>query len=302
MKVIIPVAGHGTRLRPHTNKRQKCLLPVAGKPVIDHILEPLIDQGFYEIVLVTGYLDEQLREYVSKFQADFTFSLQPEPLGLGHAVFQGLEESDAPAKIQLGDVIYDVDFRHFCREGQHRIAVNEVPDPKRFGIVELDGERIIKVHEKPENPPTNLAVIGLYFLERQRSLWEATKYLMENNIATGGEIQLADALDLMARNGENISAERCKKWYDCGVPESFLATNRALLKSFNQSIQTIEGTTIIEPVHIGNDCRIVASIIGPNVTVMDGATIENCEVSESIVLWNAHLSGETITGMIVEEG
>ena len=299
MKVIIPVAGHGTRLLPHTDKRQKCLLPVAGKPVIDHILEPLIDQGFDEIVLVTGYLEEQLREHVSKFQADFTFAPQPEALGLGHAVFQGLEKSDDPALIQLGDVIYDVDFRHFCREGQHRIAVNEVPDPQRFGIVELDGDRITEVHEKPENPPTNLAIIGLYFLTTQRSLWEATKHLMDKRITTGGEIQLADALDLMARNGENIAAERCEKWYDCGVPESFLSTNRALLKPFSQ---TVEGSTIVEPVHIGNGCRIIASTIGPNVTLMDGATIDNCEVSDSIVLWNAHLSGKTVSGTIIEEG
>ncbi|MEE2877113.1 MAG: sugar phosphate nucleotidyltransferase [Candidatus Neomarinimicrobiota bacterium] len=299
MKVIIPAAGHGTRLRPHTDRRQKCLLPVAGKPVIDHILEPLIDQGFDEIVLVTGYLEEQLREYVSKFEADFSFAPQSDPLGLGHAVFQGLEDSDDPALIQLGDVIYDVDLCQFCKEGYHRIAVNEVPDPQRFGIVKLDGDRIVKVIEKPENPPSNLAIIGLYFLSSQRPLWEAIKYLMDKEIITGGEIQLADALDLMVKNGEIITAERCEKWYDCGVPESFLETNRALLKPSNQSV---EGSTIIEPVHIGSDCRITTSTIGPNVTVMDGATISNCEVSDSIILWNAHLEGRSISKAIVEEG
>ncbi len=299
MKVIIPVAGHGTRLRPHTDKRQKCLLPVAGKPVIDHILEPLIDQGFDEIVLVTGYLEEQLRDYVTKFDADIAFAPQPEPLGLGHAVFQGLDESDDPALIQLGDVIYDVDFRQFCREGSHRIAVNEVPDPQRFGIVELDGNRIVKVHEKPDSPPSNLAIIGLYFLSSQRPLWEAVKYLMDENITTGDEIQLADALDLMAKRGEIITPERCENWYDCGVPESFLETNRALLKPFNRDI---EESTIIEPVHIGSGCSIINSTIGPDVTVMDGATITDSEVSDSIVLWNASLEGKTVTGTIVGEG
>lgn len=299
MKVIIPVAGRGTRLRPHTKKRQKCLLPVAGKPVIDHILEPLIGQGFREIVLVTGYLEEQLRDYVTKFDAQFSFAPQPEPLGLGHAIFQGLEKSDEPALVQLGDVIYDLDFRHFCRPGSHRIAVNEVPDPERFGIVEIEGGRVVNVLEKPKNPPSNLAIIGLYFLESQRPLWDAVNYLIENDITTGGEIQLADALKLMVDSGETIATEKVRRWYDCGVPETFLATNRALLSPCGAAP---DGCTIVEPISIGDNCHISNSTVGPNVTVMDGARITDSHVSESIVLWNASIEGETIENELVAEG
>ena len=299
MKVIIPVAGHGTRLRPHTDKRQKCLLPVAGKPVIDHILEPLIEQGFDEIVLVTGYLEEQLKAHVSKYDAQFTFAFQQEPLGLGHAVFQGLEESDAPALIQLGDVIYDLDFQQFCRPDNHRIAVNEVPDPERFGIVEVEGDRIVNVLEKPDNPPSNLAIIGLYFLSSQRPLWNVLKNLIDNEITTRGEIQLTDALQLMVENSETVTAEHIPKWHDCGVPETFLEANRALLKP---SGKTIDGSTLVEPVYIGENCEIVNSTVGPNVTVMDGAKISNSHISESIVLWNANIKGQTVENQLIEEG
>ena len=267
--------------------------------MIDHILEPLIEQGFDEIVLVTGYLEEQLKAHVSEFDAQFTFAFQQEPLGLGHAVFQGLEESDEPALIQLGDVIYDLDLQQFCRPDSHRIAVNEVPNPERFGIVEVEGDRIVNVLEKPENPPSNLAIIGLYFLSSQRPLWNVVKHLMDNEITTGGEIQLADALQLMVENGETVTTEYISEWHDCGVPETFLEANRALLKPSNK---TIEGSTLVEPVHIGENCEIVNSTVGPNVTVMDSARIIDSHVSESIVLWNAVIKDKILENQLVEEG
>ncbi len=267
--------------------------------MIDHILEPLIEQGFDEIVLVTGYLEEQLKAHVSEFDAQFTFAFQQEPLGLGHAVFQGLEESDEPALIQLGDVIFDLDFQQFCRPDSHRIAVNEVPNPERFGIVEVEGDRIVNVLEKPENPPSNLAIIGLYFLSSQRPLWNVVKHLMDNEITTGGEIQLADALQLMVENGETVTTEYISEWHDCGVPETFLEANGALLKPSNK---TIEGSTLVEPVHIGENCEIVNSTVGPNVTVMDSARIIDSHVSESIVLWNAVIKDKILENQLVEEG
>ena len=298
MKVIIPVAGQGTRLLPHTKKRQKCLLPVAGKRLLDHILEPLIQQGFDPIVLVTGYLEEQIREYVPKFEAHFSFVTQRDRLGLGHAVFQGLENENEPVMIQLGDVIYLHDFSQFCDSQYHKIAVDRVPDPERFGIVELEGDRIVKVLEKPARPPSDLAIVGLYYVSSQKMLWEAIRYLMDNNIVTKGEIQLADAFQRMVDKGETIRTEVVSQWFDCGIPETFLSTNQALL---TDSGVAIAGSTIIEPVSIGSACNVENSTIGPHVTIMDGCHIVDSEISDAIVLWDSTIRGASIHHAIVEK-
>lgn len=293
------MAGLGTRLLPHTKKRQKCLLPVAGKPVIDHILEPLVGQGFDPIVLITGHLEEQIRAHVKKYAAQFEFVRQPEPLGLGHAIFLGLEKSDEPAMIQLGDVIYHLDFSEFCHSSGHRLAVDTVPDPQRFGVVETDGSRVVKLYEKPEHPPSNLAVIGLYYLSNQRVLWEAIDYLMAGHIISRGEVQVTDALDRMVSEGEIVNCTRVSDWFDCGIPETFLTSNRRLLAP---SGFHIEGSEIVEPVSIGKDCEIVNSTVGPHVTLMDGCHISDSTISDAIVLWNAQLDGSSVEHAIVEEG
>ncbi|HIC73817.1 MAG TPA: nucleotidyl transferase [Candidatus Marinimicrobia bacterium] len=298
MKVIIPLAGLGTRLLPHTRRRQKCLLPVAGKPVLDHIIDPLVAQDFDEIVLVTGHLEDQLREYVNKFDAEFTFVRQEKALGLGHAVFQGLKEDDDPVLIQLGDVIYDLAFSRFCSSGEHKIAVDEVPDPERFGIVEVEDEIITRVHEKPANPPTNLAIVGLYYLESQQPLWKAIKHLMDRDITTKGEIQLADAFQMMVESGEMITCERVSGWFDCGVSETFLSTNKALLSPCGREVK---GSQIVEPVSIGENCNIVNSTVGPYVTLMRGSQILNSEVSDAIVLWNGRVENTVVRHAIVAE-
>jgi len=297
MKVIIPIAGFGTRLLPFTKVRQKCLLPVAGKPVIDHILSPLIKQGFSQIILITGHLENQVREYVQKFDASFFFVRQQDALGLGHAVYQGLENIDDPVMIQLGDVIYSHNFSKFCDSDYHKIAVDEVPDPQRFGIVEVEENRIVRVLEKPINPSSNLAIVGLYYLYNQRILWEAIRYLIDHNLTTKGEIQLADAFQRMIEMGETITFERVSRWFDCGIPESFLSTNRALLTPSNK---IIEGSQIFEPVYIGSGCRIQNSTIGPYVTVMENCFISNSTISDTIIFWNSKIEEATIRHEMVE--
>lgn len=267
--------------------------------MIDHILEPLVKEGFDPIVLITGYLEEQIRDHVKKYDARFEFIRQPDPLGLGHAIFLGLERSDDPAMIQLGDVIYHLDFGAFCRSPHHRLAVDTVPDPERFGVVETDGNRVVKLYEKPEHPPTNLAVIGLYYLSNQRVLWEAINTLLMKGITTRGEIQLTDAFQRMVSEGEPITFKEVSRWFDCGIPDTFLSSNRRLLKP---SGKRIGGSRIVEPVSIGTDCRIVNSRIGPHVTLMDGCRISDATVSDAIVLWNGRIDGATVDHVIVEEG
>lgn len=296
MRVIIPIAGRGTRLLPYTEKKQKCLLPVAGKPVIDHILHPLVEQGFDRITLVTGYLEDQVKEHVKRFNASFRFVRQEEALGLGHAVYQGLEDCHEPVMIQLGDVIYHHDFARFSDSKNHKMAVDRVPDPERFGIVEVENNRIVRVWEKPQDPPGNLATVGLYYLSDQGILRDALTYLMDHNITTKGEIQLADAFQRMIEVGEVVTAEYVSGWYDCGVPETFLSSNKALLVPTGLSLK---GSTIVDPVSIGPNCRIKNSTIGPFVTIMKGCHIVNSRIEDAIILWDSEIVDRNVSHAIL---
>jgi glucose-1-phosphate thymidylyltransferase len=296
MKAILPVAGYGTRLRPHTNKIQKTLLPVAGKPALDFIIEPLFAQGIRDITFIIGHLGEQIVEYMQRYDGNFTFVEQTEQLGLGHAVLQGLEDSDEPVIVQLGDTIFDVDLQRLTATTANRIAVGEVADPSRFGIVELNGVRIIRFHEKPADPPTNLAIAGLYYFPRQKVLKRAIERLIERDIRTKQEYQITDAFSLMLADGEPFEAFLVEKWYDAGVPETYLETNRALLQPDHGNYP---GVTIIEPVHIGADCVIRDSTIGPYVTIMDRCVIRHCHIRDSIVLAGSHLQELDLSHCIV---
>ena len=202
MKAIIPVAGHGTRLEPHTLICQKCLLPVAGKPVLEHILDRLTETNVIDITLIIGHLGKQVREYCNTYtKAKFTFVEQKERLGLGHAVYQGLDQSEEPVVIVLGDSILELDYKKLLCSTHSTLGVDRVPDPQRFGIVKLDRDRIISVEEKPENPPSNLALIGIYYIVSQKELAGGVEYLVNNAIRTKNEYQLTDAFGVMIERG-----------------------------------------------------------------------------------------------------
>lgn len=296
MRVILPVAGYGTRLKPHTDKIQKTLLPVAGKSSLDHILDRLSSQGLKNFTLIIGYLGEQVINHVHARSEFFSFVEQKEKKGLGHAVLQGLEDSSEPVMVHLGDTIFDVDFPAFADTQFNRIAVGEVDDPRRFGIVELDGTRIIGFHEKVSNPPSNLAIAGLYYFFDQGRLKRTLETLVVRDIRTKGEYQITDAMNLMLKDGERFDAYPLQEWHDVGVPETFLATNRSLLKSSHGEFSNCE---FIEPVHIGEGCKVVNSVIGPHVTIMNDCVIKNCELSDSIVITGAVLNKQQINGRIV---
>ena len=198
MKAIIPVAGHGTRLEPHTLTLQKCLLPVAGKPVLEHILDRITDAGVTDISLIIGHLGYQVKQFCTTYEnANFTFVEQTERLGLGHAVYQGLRHSDEPVLIVLGDSILELDYKKLLSSKYSTIGVAKVYDHHRFGIVELDGDQIISVVEKPKNPPSNLALIGIYYISSQKELAEGLEYIIKNDLRTKNEYQLTDAYGVM---------------------------------------------------------------------------------------------------------
>ena len=295
MKAIIPVAGYGTRLKPHTDRYQKTLLPIAGKPALDFILEPLFDTGITDITFIVGHLKEQVIDYMKKYDGNFSFVEQKERLGLGHAVLTGLENTDEPVLIQLGDTIFNLDYFEFMDSQFNVIGVDEVDDPSRFGIVELNNDKVINFYEKHPNPPSNLAISGLYYFTNEGKLKSAIEELIENDFRTNNEYQITDALQLMVKRGENFGVFTTQNYYDVGVPDAILYSNRKLLKSSHPEFST---SKIIEPVFIGNNCKIENSIIGPYVTIMDNCVIQDSKVENSIILENSNILDNQIIGKI----
>lgn len=297
MRAIIPVAGIGTRLRPHTYTLPKVLLNVAGKPILGHILDELEEQGVKEITVIVGYLSELVEEFVkTHYSFDATFVLQEDRKGLGHSIWMARESysDDEPVLIILGDTIFEFKLEDATKFGTSSLGVKEVEDPRRFGVVETDGKFITKLVEKPEHPKSNLAIVGLYYIHNSGLLKECLNELVENDIKTRGEYQLTDALQLMIEKGEKFTTFGVDGWFDCGKSDTMLETNRFLLDRKSRSADIPE-TIIIPPVYIGTGAEIERSVIGPYATIAQGAKIKNSIIRNSIVGDDA-----SVTSMLLE--
>jgi glucose-1-phosphate thymidylyltransferase len=223
---IIPVAGVGTRLRPHTHTLPKVLLPVAGKPILAHILDDLTRLGIRRAVLIVGYMGELVREYVATHHAGLQVSYveQPERLGLGHAVSLAEPFTDnGPLLIILGDTIFETDLAPVLAGTVDSIGVKAVPDPRRFGIVEVgpDGH-VTRLVEKPEQPTSNLAITGIYYFAEGAPLFTALRDLQSEGVRTKGEFQLTDAMQRLVSQGRVLTTFPVDGWYDCGKTETLL--------------------------------------------------------------------------------
>jgi glucose-1-phosphate thymidylyltransferase len=308
MKAIIPAAGIGERLKPHTLNRPKVMVPVAGIPILEHISTSLFSAGFDEISVIVGYKKESIISYFNeKYPGKFHFPVQEEMKGLGHAVLYGLDDVDEPALIILGDTIIDLDMSKLKDPKHNIIAVVEVEDPKRFGVVETDANGLItRMVEKPEHPVSNLAIAGAYYIQSQRKLKHAIEELINNDFKTKNEYQLTDALALMMKVGEPFKALRIHEWYDCGTVETLLSTNKHLLSTGSGIKGKCVNCTIIDPVYVGTGSVICDSVIGPYLAIGEGVSIENAQLSESIInnntkIKNSHLKNSIIGfGSIVE--
>jgi len=300
VRAIIPVAGFGSRLRPHTYTLPKVLLNVAGKPIIAHILDKVTEDGFDEATIIVGYMGDKIRDYVSthyKIKVDFVE--QAEAKGLAHAISlaKGSFTND-PFLIILGDTIFDVNLKSVINEQYTSIGVKQVMDPRRFGVVEMQDGFVKRMIEKPENPPSNNAIVGLYWIRNPRLLEQCIDELFRKDAKTKGEYQLTDALQLMIQKGEKIRTFEVEGWYDCGKPETLLATNRHLLDKA-PSRPMIDEVVIIPPVYISKKASIAHSIIGPYATIADGAIITDSLIRNSIVSEEAHVYKALLENSIV---
>lgn len=297
MHVVIPVAGEGTRLRPHTFSIPKVLLPVAGKPMLDYILDEVVKLSPRKVSLVIGHLGERIRSYVEeRYDLPFAWVYQGKRQGLGHAVGMSLaEHEEGDLLVILGDTIFEADLSGLLSRGTSCIAVKEVEDPRRFGVVEMDGEHAARLVEKPEVPASNLAIVGIYYLQNEGKLARAIGRLVSEEILTRGEYQLTDALQLLIDGGERISVYRVEGWYDCGKPETLLATNRHFLARFGGGERRAD-SIIIDPVYLAPDAQVLHSVVGPGVSVSPGVRIERSVVSNSILC-----DGACVMNIVLDE-
>lgn len=292
MKAVIPVAGVGTRLRPHTYTQPKPLIPVAGKPLIASIIDQLIsDGGITEFILVVGYLGDKMRNYIEDRYPDLdvTFVYQEARLGLGHAMYMAIDafKDSEEVLIVLGDTIFEGNLKALLKQPNSCLGVKKVDDPREFGVVEIgDDGYINRVVEKPRIPKSNLALVGLYKISDVGILVDALKYIVTNNVLTIDEYQLSDALMRMVEMGVQFTTFEVDNWYDCGKKDILLDTNAMLLKrqgNASEDIPAFENTIIVYPVSIGKNCQIKNSIIGPNVCIGDNSILNYAIVSNSII-------------------
>ena len=301
MRAIIPVAGVGSRLKPHTHTTPKVLLNVGGKPILGHILDKLAAEGINKATFVIGHLGEMIQEYVNKnypsFKSDFVE--QKEMEGLGHAIYLALPTfDDNEIFIILGDTVFDVNLKEVLKNKQSSLGVKEVEDPRRFGVAVEENGLIKKLVEKPQEPVSNLALVGLYYFSNADTLSESLNTLVKKDIRTNGELQLTDAIQLMIEAGEKLTTFPVEGWYDCGKPETLLSTNKFLLDR-NGHHKEYPDVVINKPVYISDDVEIHNSVIGPYATIDKGSRIENSIIKNTIVGSNAQVINAMLDNSII---
>ncbi|MDP4264982.1 MAG: sugar phosphate nucleotidyltransferase [Bacteroidota bacterium] len=290
MKAIIPVAGAGTKLRPHSYTQPKALIPLAGKTVLSIIIDQLREADINEFIFIVGYLGDKIKDYVESRYPDLQahYVQQIDRQGIGHAInlARGIVNNDE-VFVVLGDTICEYDVKEVANSPGSMLGVRKVDDPRDFGVAEMDEEGYIDhVVEKPQIPKSNMALVGIYKIIETEQLFEC----LENNFVQGlrshGEYSLTDALDCMLKLGAKFKPFKVDSWFDCGRKETLLESNATLLKKFaqqNGKEYHFENTVIIHPVSIGEGCDIKNSIIGPNVTIGENTLIDYSIIRNSII-------------------
>lgn len=289
MKAIIPVAGAGTKLRPHSYSQPKALIPLAGKTVLSLIIEQLRSAGISEFIFIVGYLGDKIQDYVKAKYPDLKahYVHQVDRQGVGHAIrlTRTLVNQDE-IFVVLGDTICEYDINEVVNSPYSMIGVRKVDDPRDFGVAEIEEDGFIgHVVEKPQIPKSNMALVGVYKIKESEQMFQC----LENNIREGlrshGEYSLTDALDCMIQMGAKFQSFRVENWFDCGRKETILESNALLLKKFAPQADStqFENTVIVPPVSIAPGCEIKNSIIGPNVSIGENTSINYSIIKNSII-------------------
>jgi glucose-1-phosphate thymidylyltransferase len=305
MKVVIPLAGKGTRLRPHTHIHPKPMLKIAGKPVIDYVMEDLERLGGVDqVIYITGHLKDKVEEYVrAKYPFPAVFVEQKEQRGTADAVALARPYIDQPVMIIFVDTIFDADFSIIKRSKDDGIIwVKEVEDYQRFGVVVADKQgNMTKIVEKPSTPISKRANIGLYYIRNWKLLYEGIDWVLKQP-KNKGEYYLTDAFQYMIDKGAKIKVIDVEGWYDAGKIDTLLDTNRAMLEKgrARRPAQT-DGCSIVDPVHVEEGVILRRSKIGPNVTLGAGAVVEDSELRDTIVGPKSKILRSTLRNSLVGE-
>lgn len=290
MKAIIPVAGAGTKLRPHTYTQPKALIPIAGKTILSFIVDQLKDAGITEFIFIVGYLGEKIQDYVNDNYPELTthFVFQNERHGTGHAIelakqIVGTDE----IIVVLGDTICEYDVKAVLNSPYSMLGIKKVEDPRNFGVALINEDGFIEqLVEKPAIPKSNMALVGLYKIKETNYLFECLHQLFLQSNSKNAEYNLTDALDCMIKKGAKFQSFKVKSWFDCGKKDTLLESNAILLKKFGGNTGYDHGflnTIIIPPVSIASGCDISNSIIGPHVAIGANTSIKHSIVRDSII-------------------
>jgi len=309
MKLIIPMAGIGKRMRPHTLTVPKPLLPVAGKPMVQHLVEDIaatIKGEIEEIGFVIGHFGKDVEDHLlsvaKKLGAKGRIFYQEEALGTAHAVMCAAELLEGNVVVAFADTLFRGDFT-VDESHEGIIWVQKVEDPRPFGVVKLDKQNIItEFVEKPQEFISDLAIIGIYYFKDGGYLKKELQYLLDNDIKEKGEYQLTNALENMKQKGTKFSVAQVTEWLDCGSKANMLNTNRRLLETKalpKQASTKLINSTIIQPCYIAEDTTIINSIVGPFVSLGSGNHIENSIISDTIIQNSCRLTNVNITDSMI---
>lgn len=293
MNIIIPMAGLGKRMRPHTLTTPKPLIPFAGKPMVEHLVEEIVqsvNEPIEEIAFITGHFGSEaetsLLQSAANLGAKGRIFYQEQPLGTAHAILCAADSLRGRVVVAFADTLF------YCKEklsleGDAIIWTKKVEDPRAFGVVLTDkNQKISGFVEKPQTPVSDQAIIGIYFFKDGENLRHELQYLIDHHVVKGNEYQLTDALQNMLDKGLHFFSAQVDQWLDCGNVNATLQTHAAVLERkgnhISSSIQ-LSGSQIIPPCYIGDGCIIENSVIGPDVTLAEGVKISNSVICNSIV-------------------
>lgn len=296
MKIIVPMAGRGSRLRPHTLTVPKPLIPIGGKPIVQRLVEDIAKvagENIEEIAFIIGdfgaEVEESLLKIAEKLGAKGSIYVQDKPLGTAHAIKCAEQSMQGDVVVAFADTLFRADFE-LDTNSDGVIWVKAVEDPSAFGVVKLDNEGYITDFvEKPKEFVSNLAIIGIYYFKSAEKLMEEINYIMDNNISSGGEFQLTTALENLRQKGAKFSLGKVDDWMDCGNKNATVETNSKILNYEKEEFSKfpdsakIENSLIIPPCFIGENVEIQNSKIGPFVSIGKNTKVCNSNISNSLI-------------------
>ncbi|MEK6512231.1 sugar nucleotidyltransferase [Myroides odoratimimus] len=314
MKIIVPMAGRGSRLRPHTLTVPKPLIPIAGKPIVHRLVEDIakvLNDTIDEIAFIIHEsfgkkVEEDLIAIAAKLGAKGTICYQNEALGTAHAILCAKEAMQGPIVVAYADTLFRADF-NLEKDADSVIWVKQVEDPSAFGVVQLnDKNDIVDFVEKPKEFVSDLAIIGIYYFKSGETLRKELEYLLDNNIIKGGEYQLTDALENMKQKGMRFVPGQVDEWMDCGNKNVTVDTNNRMLGFLEQENANyvsdnvvLENSTIIRPCYIGENVVLVNTTVGPNVSLGDNCKVENATIKNSLIQTNSTIKNANLDNAMV---